>query len=285
MNNILRTTAGLALALGSGCSLAAGTAPEAKLELGLSAVALHLPDYRGSARYGTRLLPFPYLAYRSERVQVTREGLRAWLFATDRLSLSLSATASLPGNADENPLRAGMPELDPTFEAGPSLDLRLHESPDGTFRSKLRLPLRAVLATDGGHFNSVGWVAHPHLRADLSQDRGRWGISHTATLGPMWATGDYHEYFYGVAPEYAVPGRPAYDAHGGYSGARLSLSSGVERARWRAGLFLAYDVLRAAVFDDSPLLETGHSLVSGVYFSYRLYRSGTAPPDLEELAP
>jgi outer membrane scaffolding protein for murein synthesis (MipA/OmpV family) len=276
----LRALGCIALTLGCCAALGAAESPEARVELGLSAVVLHLPDYRGSDRYGARFLPIPYLVYRSERVQVTREGLRAWLFSTDRLSLSLSAAASLPGDADDNPLRAGMPELDPTFEAGPSLDLRFHESADGAFRTRLRLPLRAVLATDGGHFNSVGWVLNPHLRADLSQDRNGWGISHVAAAGPLWATEEYHEYFYGVAPQHEdfSLNRPAYDAHGGYSGARMSLSSGFERARWRFGVFATYDWLRSAVFDDSPLLETGHSFVSGFYLAYRLYQSGVAPP-------
>lgn len=270
----------IALLLGWPVALVAAEAPESRIELGVTAVALHLPYYRGSDHYGMRFLPLPYLVYRSERVQVTREGLRIRLFSTDRLSLSLSAAASLPGDADANPLRAGMPEVDPTFEAGPSLDLRLHESADGAFRTRLRLPLRAVLATDGTHFKNVGWVAVPHLRGDLSQDRDGWEMSHVATLGPLWATENYHEYFYGVAPQFAdlSLNRPAYDAHGGYSGTRMSLSSGYARARWRFGIFLTYDWLSGAVFRDSPLIEAEHSVVSGVYLTYRLYRSGVAAP-------
>ncbi len=276
----MRTPGWIALFLGWSATLGAVESPEPRIELGVSAVALYLPDYRGSAHYGARFLPIPYLLYRSKRVQVTREGLRAWLFWTDQLSLSLSAAASLPGNADNNPLRAGMPEVDPTFEAGPSLDLSLLKSADGTLRTQFRFPVRAVLATDGGHFDSIGWVAIPHLRADWSQDRDGWEISHNASLGPLWATENYHEYFYGVAPRYAdlSLNRSAYDAHGGYSGTRISLSSSFERARWRLGVFVSYDWLRGAVFDDSPLFETEHSLVSGVYLAYRLYRSGVAPP-------
>lgn len=270
----------LALALGWCGASGAVESPPPRLELGIGALGLHLPDYRGSSHSSTRFLPIPYVVYRSERVQLTRQGLRARLFASDRLSVSLSAAASLSGDSKDNPLRARMPELDSTFEIGPSLDFRLHESADGLLRTRLRLPVRAVLATDGRHFNNAGWVINPQLQANLSQPGADRELSHFVSVGPLWATENYHEYFYGVAPQFVdlSLNRRAYDAHGGYSGARISLSSGLERKRWRFGIFATYDWLRGAAFDDSPLLETGHSLVSGFYLTYRLYQSGVAPP-------
>lgn len=276
----MRIPGWIALALGGCWALAAAQSPQPRLELGVGVLGLHLPDYRGSSRSSTRVLPIPYVVYRSERVQLTRQGLRARLFASDRLNLSLSAAATLSGDSKNNPLRAGMPELNPTFEIGPSLDLSLHQGADGLFRTRLRLPVRAVLATDGRHFDNAGWVIHPQLQSHLSQRIENGELSHSITVGPLWATDNYHEYFYGVAPQFADAGlnRPAYDAHSGYSGTRISLSSGLERKRWRFGVFASYDWLRGAVFDDSPLLETRHSLVSGFYLTYRLYQSGVAPP-------
>lgn len=249
--------------------------PEPRIEAGIGGLAMVLPDYRGSDHYGSRVLPIPLLVYRTERVQLTREGLRARLFAAERFTASLSAAASLPGS-DDNPDRAGMPKLDPTFEAGPSLDYLVHDR--GRLRVKLRLPARATTAVDGLHLKDVGWVFVPHLRVDLHERPGRWEWSHLASLGAAWASEDYHEYFYGVAPQYATATRPAYDAHGGYSGARASWSSAVHRERWRFGVFLSYDWMRGAAFDGSPLFRTDHSLVSGVYFSYRLYASGVGEP-------
>ena len=37
-------------------------------------------------------------------------------------------------------------------------------------------------------------------------------------LGPMWASEDYHDYYYSVAPAFATTSRPAYQARAGYSG-------------------------------------------------------------------
>lgn len=265
-----------ALALVASRAFAAGPslAPDPRVEVGIGGLAMVLPDYRGSDQYGIRALPIPYLAYRTERIQLTREGLRARLFALDRLTASVSGAASLPG-VDDNPDRVGMPQLDPTFEIGPSLDYRLHGDEVSRFRLKLRLPARAVTAIDGRHLDAIGWTLVPHLRLDLAEERGAWHWAHLGSVGLVWATEDYHEYFYGVAPQYEVlPMRPAYDAHGGYSGARASFSSVVRRDRWRFGLFASWDWLGGAAYADSPLVKTEHALTAGVFVTYRLYASG-----------
>jgi MipA family protein len=223
------------------------------------------------------VLPIPYLAYRSDRVQLTREGLRARLLSFDRLTASLSAAASLPGSED-NPERAGMPQLDPTVEMGPSLDYMLHERDDESLKLKFRLPARAVVAADGLELRDVGWVVVPHLRLDHVVTIGEWEWFQLGSLGAVWASEDYHEYFYGVAPAYATAQRPAYDAHGGYNGARLTFSTTIRRARWRLGLFASYDALGGAVYEDSPLVRTDHALTAGVFVTYRLYASGTGEP-------
>lgn len=254
-------------------------APQPRLELGVGALAMVLPDYRGSDQYGTRALPIPYAVYRTERVQLSREGLRARLFALDRVTASISAAASLPG-VDDNPDRAGMPQLDPTFEIGPSLDYVVHGAEDAPLRLKLRLPARAVTAADGRHLKDIGWTFVPHLRLDLAHREGRLHWSHLGSVGLVWATEDYHEYFYGVARQYADAAldRPAYDAPGGYSGARLTFSSVVRRARWRLGLFASYDWLAGAAFEDSPLVRTEHGLTTGLFLTYRVHASGVGTP-------
>lgn len=272
--------ASLVLLLLATCSAAAREAPPpgpapARIEAGIGGLGMVQPDYRGSDYYGTRALPVPYVAYRSERLQLTREGLRARLFATERLSVSFSGAGSLPG-ADDNPDRAGMPKLDPTFEVGPSLDVMLLQ--EGAAHLKARLPVRAVVAVDGLDFSSIGGSFVPHLRADLLQQRGTYTVAHLFGLGLVWSTEDYHEYFYGVAPQYADPAlpRPAYDASGGYGGLRSSFSSTVRYGKWRVGGFAAYDWMDGTAFDDSPLLKTRHAATLGFFVTYRLYASGRA---------
>ncbi|HUR40099.1 MAG TPA: MipA/OmpV family protein [Verrucomicrobiae bacterium] len=263
-------------------ALPPAAAAPAQFELGIGALAMVLPDYRGSDYYGPRVLPIPYVSYRSERLQLTREGLRARLFSSENVTASFSGAGSLPG-ADDNPDRAGMPRLDPTFELGPSLDVMLVDGEGDAPRLKLRVPVRAVIAADGFDLKHIGWTTVPHLRVDVGQTFETYHVSHLFSAGLAWSTEDYHEYFYGVAPEFTDPaiGRLAYDAGGGYSGLRASASSTIRFGKLRVGGFASYDYLGGAAFADSSLVKTDHALTAGVFVTYRLYESGGHAAPLE----
>lgn len=251
--------------------------PEPRIELGVGAIVLTVPDYRGSDHYDVQAFPVPYASYRSRNVQLTREGLRARLFTLDRLTSSISAAVNLTGRRD-NPDRAGMPQLSPTLEIGPSLDYRVDEGPNWALRA--RLPLRGVMAIDG--FRWEGLVAQPHLRFDYDQKLAESSLFWLASLGALWGSREYHEYYYGVATQYATPSRPAYSARSGYSGARASLSATWRLGRWRLGVFAADDWLDGASFEDSPLVKTVNNLTGGVFATYRLYeRGGMRPAESE----
>jgi len=277
-----------------GCVLLLGTAAaqpavaqasplqEPRWELGLGAALLARPDYRGSAQFSTTVLPVPYVVYRGERVQVSREGLMARLFDSENVRLGLSLSASLPGHDSEDGLRRGMPDLLPTFEAGPSLDWRLGEAggpggPGGHW--DLRLPVRAVAAADLGEFEGIGWLAYPQLRFSRSQGMGEWKVETAAGIGPLWASRKYHRYFYRVEPQYATPQRPAYDPGSGYSGARATAYLGVRRGAWRLGLGITRDELAGSVMRDSPLVETDHATVVALGVFYALWASEQAAPE------
>lgn len=243
-------------------------------EVGPALGVVHYPDYRGARNDNLIVIPAPYLVYRGERVRISRDGIKAELIEGSRLELSLSAGFSLPGDDDDpDSPRAGMPELLPTFEVGPSLDWWLREPVLGRWNWRLRLPVRAVAATDLRDFEHAGWLAVPHLRVDRGLRLAGWGVNLGASAGALIATRKYHAYFYEVPPEFATAERPAYDAEGGYSGTRLGLSVGATRGRWRVGLGAGADLLSGAAFEDSPLVQTDRSLVIGAGISYRLWAS------------
>lgn len=248
------------------------------LELGVGLGVIATPDYRGSSQFSTTVLPVPYVSYRDRRVELSRrDGLVARLFNTEYLRLGVSASASLPGNDSQDSLRRGMPKLLPTFEIGPSLDLRVSEA-GGHW--DLRLPVRAVAAADLDEFEGIGGLSYPHLR--FSRDRqsfGNWEVEGAAGLGPLWATRSYHRYFYRVEPRYATPDRPAYDPPGGYSGARATAYLGLRRGPWRIGLGLTRDALAGAAFRDSPLVETAHSTVIAFGVFYALWAHDWPAPE------
>jgi outer membrane scaffolding protein for murein synthesis (MipA/OmpV family) len=236
-------------------------------EGGIGLSTLSFPDYRGSKERQAYLIPFPYVVYRGDHLKIDRSGIRNVFFSSDRVRLDLSLNASLPVDSSENPLRVGMPDLDPTFEIGPRLSILLKEFENGGVLN-FRLPVRAHITTE---FKHEGWLANPELDLYLPGAVGRWNLG--VKLGPLFADADFHNYYYSVDPQYATSTRPAFNADGGYSGMVLisSLSRRFDRF-WVSG-FVRYDQLSGTTFDDSPLVETDHSVMGGVAAAWIFARS------------
>ncbi|MDO8595473.1 MAG: MipA/OmpV family protein, partial [Sulfuricaulis sp.] len=132
-------------------------------EVGLGVVGLSIPDYRGSDQQRGYLLPLPYVQYRGDIFRIDREGAHGDLFKSDRFKLDVSLNAGPPAKSGRNGARSGMPDIDPTVEAGPSLHVFLarNETRDRTW--SLRLPWRAAAATDLSHVQRIGWMFAPSL--------------------------------------------------------------------------------------------------------------------------
>ena len=239
-------------------------------EVGGGIAAISFPDYRGSASRRSYLLPVPVLVYRGDIFQIDREKMRGLLFKSDRAELDISISGSVPVRSDGNRVREGMPDLDPSLEIGPSLNIWLAKTESA--RLALRLPLRAVITSDFRSVHSAGVLANPNLNLDLRAVQG-WRLGLVA--GALFADRKYHDHFYGVAPEFARQGRAAYRAPGGYSGAQFiaALSRRFEPA-WVAG-FVKYDVLNGAAFAASPLVERRNNISVGIAVTWVLARSST----------
>ncbi len=244
-------------------------------ELGAGASAITLSDYRGSDESHTYVLPFPYLIYRGERLRVDRQGLRGILFDSGRVHLDISAHATPPVDSDENRARQGMPSLDPTLEIGPRLNIDLVRDRARERTLTLRLPVRAVVATDLSHTRGAGYTAYPHLDLDLRPVflGGKWNLGLQA--GPLYGSREHHEYFYGVAPQFATAERPAYQARGGYSGAVALVSLTRRFPRFWLGAFARYDTLKDAVFEASPLVRRDHAVMAGFAIAWVFAQSET----------
>lgn len=246
-------------------------------EFGVGPAGLYLPDYRGSDQGRTHAYPFPLIVYRGEHFKSDREGVRGILFESDRVQLDVSFNATPPVDSGRNQARQGMPDLDATIEVGPMLGIVLARDReiDYTYRLRLRLPARAVVATDFRHLQTQGWVTNPHLNLDLRPAflGGRWNVGLNA--GPIFATQKYHQYFYGVAPQFATLERPAYDARGGYSGTTFLASISRHIGQVWVGAFLRYDLLAGASFEPSPLVRQNSALAGGIAIAWIFSASGT----------
>lgn len=264
-----RCAAALLLLLGGNFAHAAENAP--RWEIGLGVATLTVPDYRGSREQGQYALPLPYLSYTGDVLAVDREGVRGELFRSERLRLEASISAAPPSKS-ETGARTDMAELDPVIEAGPSLSIRLDS--DSTNRWSLNFPLRAAIATDLRHVETIGWIFSPHIKFSVGNGGWRYDVS----AGPMYASEEYHDYYYQVAPEHATPGRPAFDASAGYSGSRITFTMSKHFGRFWAGVFARYDYLAGAAFRDSPLVETDHAFMAGAGIAWILARSAQVVP-------
>ncbi len=234
-------------------------------EVGLGIVGLSTPDYRGSDQQRGFFLPFPYIQYRGDVLKIDREGAHGDVFTSNYVKLDLSINAAPPVKSGKNGARSGMPDIDPTIEAGPSLQIFF--APNGAHERawSLRLPLRTVIATDLSHTQRIGWLFAPSLNFDT---RGHGGWDFSAAAGPLYATENYHDYYYEVPLAYATVDRPAYNARGGHSGSRLTLTASRRFPTFWVGAFVRYDRLSGAVFVDSPLVRRQESLMVGAGIAY-----------------
>lgn len=233
-------------------------------ELGAGGAVISFPDYRGSNKQRSYLLPVPYVVYRGDVLQVDRDRVRGLLFKTERVELDVSVNGSVPIRSSDNPARQGMPDLDPTLEVGPALNVLLIQDPQG-YNLALKLPVRAVIASDFRSIQGVGYLAHPQINLDVRAGQG-WKLGFVA--GPLFGDRRYHDYFYGVAPQYASPGRAAYAAHGGYSGAQFIAAASKRFDKLWFGAFIKFDNISGSTFDDSPLVARRNNVAAGLGVSW-----------------
>lgn len=242
------------------CAQEPGTQPLWELGVGIGGVSY--PAYRGSDTQCSLLLPTPYVVYRGELLKADRDGVRSVFFDSDRIELNLSAGASIPVDSDDIDERDGMPDLEPTLELGPSLDMVLWRSADRRRSLDLRLPVRYGITAEASP-RSTGWQFTPRLNLDIAEPGGWRGWNLGLLTGPVYGSRRQHAYFYGVAERYATVTRNAYDAPGGYAGWQVLAALSKRFPTYWVGGFLRYDTLRGAVFEDSPLVASDRYLAGG----------------------
>lgn len=273
-------------------ALAAPAAQAADLplwEAGLGVAALAFPDYRGSSQSSTYVLPAPYFVYRGEIFKADRHGLRGIFFKTDRLDLNLSVGASLPVDSEDNRARAGMADLKPSVEAGPSLDIHLWRTRDQRSKLDLRLPLRGAVTIESDP-RYIGLQFFPHLNFDVQDPAGMGGWNLGLLAGPVFTDSRYNRHFYAVPRESATADRPAYEPGSGYAGMQFIVALSKRFPKFWIGGFARYDTLRGAAFEASPLVTSKRYAAGGIGISWILGESSQrvaadAIPALYPVAP
>jgi outer membrane scaffolding protein for murein synthesis (MipA/OmpV family) len=265
------------LALLPGLVLALMTLPaqadiKPKWELGVGLATIDFPLYRGADERRSYLLPVPYFQYHGEILQISRDRMRGLFFRSGRFELDFSVNGAVPVNSGDSAVRRGMPDLDPTLEIGPSLNVHLYFEERRQTNLDLRLPLRKVIATNFSRFEDQGWLFHPQLALDFRNvQQSGWNLGLVGGL--IYADQRYHQYFYDVAPQYVTATRPAYSAGGGYSGAQVMTTVSKRYDSFWIGGFMRWDDLSGAAFVDSPLVKSRQSFAVGLMVSWILFSS------------
>jgi outer membrane scaffolding protein for murein synthesis (MipA/OmpV family) len=230
-------------------------------EFGLGVGALAFMDYRGADTSHVYPVPVPYFVYRGKFLQADRNGLKGRLFDSNRFEINISLNATTP--VGENATRRGMPDLKPTVEVGPSLDLHIWRSTDERVKVDVRLPVRAAFTIESSP-RAIGWFFAPHVNADIADPLGMPGWSLGILAGPLFADDRYHDYFYTVNPQSATADRPAYRARAGYSGAQLLAALSKRYPKHWVGAYIRHDALAGAAFAASPLVKRDSYWSAGV---------------------
>jgi len=229
-------------------------------ELGLGIGAVTFRDYRGSDTTHAYPVAVPYFIYRGRLFKADRSGVRSKLLHQDRVELNFSINATTP--VRNNATRTGMPELRPTVEIGPALDVHVWRSKSDNVLLDVRLPVRAVSTV--GRPGYIGWFFTPNVNVDFLSPAGFSGWNLGLMTGPLFAARRYDDYYYSVPSQYATPNRPAYQASGGFAGTQVLASLTKRYPKFWTGAYVRYDTLTGASFETSPLVRSHSYWSTGI---------------------
>lgn len=256
-------------------------------QLGVGFGALSTPYYLGADASQTTVLPTLVPIYRGRFVKMDEQGLRGDLLNSDHWDLDMSFDGSLGVPSDEVEARNGMPDLAPLAMAGPSTIYRFNTEGNGAWSIELALRVGVSVDLDEQEVDYQGLVFNPKVIYEKSfysrfpntsktQSRGFspsgvWRLK--SSIGPMWASQRYNEYYYQVSPEFSTETRTSYMARAGYNGWRFQSSLSYFGEKWLLGLFTRYENTNKSVNEASPLMQNSNNLTVGAAATYFLWSS------------
>ena len=236
-------------------------------ELGAIGVAVSQQAYPGASENVARGLALPFFLYRGETFRVDRSGAGVRAIKTPTFELDVGVAGAFGAKSDEIAIRQGMPKLGTLVEFGPRLKWNLGAGPGGG-KITAEFPLRGVLDLSD-HFLQKGVAFEPTL---IFERRSSGGWSYGSSISAVVGDRALNETFYGVAPAYVAPGRPAYVAGGGLITWRLSTSlSRLVTPDLRVFSFVRIDSVNGAANQASPLVQktTGATFGTGLVYTWK----------------
>ena len=244
-------------------------------EVGVVGVGVSQQAYPGSAEQVRRALALPYVIYRGKYLRADRDNIGVRVVNQERYELDVGFAGAFGSRASDTEARRGMPELGTLVEFGPRLKWNLGAAP-GDGRLRADVALRGVFDLSDS-LRYKGLSLEPRL---VYEQRGEGGWRYGASGGPLLGNARLADTFYGVAPAYALPDRPAYAAKAGLIAWRLGVSASREvTPDLRLFLFGRLDSVAGAANRDSPLVRKTNGGSVGVGLSYTFARSSQRAAD------
>ena len=243
-------------------------------EIGAVGFAVSQQAYPGASQRVNRGLALPYLIYRGKYFRADRETLGVRAINTPTVELDIGFAAAFGASSDDIEARRGMPDLGTLVEFGPRLKWHLGQAGNGRLRAEF--PLRGVFDLDDS-LNHKGVAFEPRL---IYEWRGAGGWRYGTTVGALFGNRRLADTFYGVAPAYATPGRPAYTAESGLIAWRVGANMSRDLTpNLRVFGFARVDSVSGAANRDSPLVQRTAGPSVGVGLTYTFARSSTLVVD------
>jgi len=210
-------------------------------------------SYPGSSETETATSPIPYLKVKTEWFDIDREGLHTNWFKDTSFRVDFTFDLGLPVDSENNSLRANMDDLDPVGLIGPMLIYQLKDSE--TIKWQLQLPLAYAYAFDDLDAHSIGWSINPRVYFNYLIKNSGYPIDLSVSLGPVYSSAQFHQYYYSVDADDVMVGRDEYQTEEGNAGYRFNFSVTQRVDSYWLGLYLRYQNISGAVFVDSPLVN------------------------------
>lgn len=254
-----------------GAAAAQETEEKPLFELGVLGAGGIFPDYPGSNQSHAHAIPVPYLIYRGEYLQLAPASARGVFVNTPAVSVDLSASGAFR-SAHNDSARVGMPGLDYLAQVGPRVNVLLAH--DAAYaKIDLEIPVRAVFSTNLSNLAYRGFLLAPELAYTHSNFMGTGGRLKLG-ISPEFATTRLMDYFYQVEPQFVIPGRPAYEAHGGYLGTRGELSYRYPlNQRITIIGFADPELYKGNANEASPLFRRSYGISAGLAVAFSFWKS------------
>jgi len=228
-------------------------AAETLWKLGAGIGNITANSYPGSDETETVTSPIPYLKIKTEWFDLDREGLHTNWFKDTKFRVDFTFDLGLPVESENNSLRTGMDDLDPVGLIGPMLIYQLEDSEH--LKWQLQLPLAYAYAFNDLDAQSIGWSINPRIYFNYLIKNSGYPIDVSVSLGPVYNSGQFNQYYYTVEVADVMAGRDEYQSEEGNAGYRFNFSVTQRMDSYWLGFYLRYQNISDAVFVDSPLVS------------------------------